>query len=175
MRSVSSRGPMPCPPYASLAASTPDEALRPTVSRRPLYLVEISPGHRGFLPTDLYVRRFWSACLGTEAVADLLRIVQAGHRGNAIRRPVSLSILLAAGLIHVDGQVIVAADRIPPLHPESVGRLPATLRDAHRIWRVDSAALNGSPRGDGQSGDLSRYKAPRNPKVGSARKNEHRR
>ncbi len=169
MRSVSSRGPVPCPPYASLAASTPDETLRPTVSRRPLYLVEVSNGHRGFPPTDLYVRRFWSACIGVEAVADLLRIVQAGRRGNAIRRPLSLSILLAVGLIHVEGNVIVAVDRIPRLHPEAVSRLPVPLREAHRRWPDDSGPAQGSPGSNGQSRDLAGHKGRRNSKVRTAR------
>jgi hypothetical protein len=169
MRSVSSRGPLPCPPYASLAASTPDEALRPTVSRRPLFLVEISHGHGGFHPTDLYVRRFWSAHIGVEAVADLLRIVQAGRRGNAIRRPVTLPILLAVGLIHVEGDVIVVVDRIPCLDPESVSRLPLELRRAHQRWIQESGTAQGSPRGDGQSGNFARHEAGRNPKVRVAR------
>lgn len=169
MRGVSSRGPLPCPPYASLAASTPDEALRPTVLRRPLFLVEISRGHRGFRPTDLYVRRFWSAHIGVEAVADLLRIVQAGRRGNAVRRPLTLPILLAAGLIHVEGNVIVVVDRIPGLHPESVRRLPVELRQAHDRWIRKSGPTQGSPRGDGQGGNFARHEAGRDPKVRAAR------
>ena len=167
MRSVSSRGPLPCPPYASLAASTSDETLRPTARRRPLFLVEIAPGSCGFLPTDLYVRRFWSAFLGVGAVADLMRIVQAGRRGNAIRRPVSLQVLLAAGLIHVEGQVIFTGDRIPPLHPDAVRRLPVALRTAHHQWMSSSAS--DPPRSNGQRRDLADNKAARHPKVRSAR------
>ncbi len=170
MRSVSSRRPMPCPPYASLAASTPDEALRPTASRRPLYVVEISEGHRGFLPTDLYVRRFWSAHLGIEAVTDLLRIVQAGRQGNAVRRPLSLPLLLAAGLVHVEGNVIVVVDRIPKLDSTAVGRLPVALRKAHHQWQQKpSAPPNGSPGSNGQRRNLTGHKSGRNPKVRSPR------
>ena len=168
MRSVSPRGPMPCPPYASLAASTPDEALRPTASRRPLYVVEISEGHRGFHPTDLYVRRFWTAHLGVEAVTDLLRIVQAGRQGNAVRRPLSLPLLLAAGLIHVEGNVIVVVDRIPALDSRAVSRLPLPLREAHQRWRQQpSAPPNGSPGGNGQRRKLAGHKSRRDPKVRS--------
>ena len=139
------------------------------MSRRPLFLVEISAGHGGFHPTDLYVRRFWSAHIGVEAVADLLRIVQAGRRGNAIRRPVTLSILLAVGLIHVEGNVIVVVDRIPCLHPEAVSRLPMELRRAHQLWIQKSGTTQGSPRGDGQSGNFARHEAGGNSKVRAAR------
>ena len=159
---------MPCPPYASLAASTPDETLRPTASRRALFLVEISSGHDGFHPTDLYVRRFWSASIGVEAVADLLRIVQAGRRGNAIRRPVNLPILLAAGLIHVEENVIVVVDRIPLLDPVSVARFPVALRQAHQRWLVESAA-KGSPGSNGQRRNLTGHKARGNSKIRAAR------
>ena len=170
MRSVSSRGPMPCPPYASLAASTPDEALRPTASRRPLYVVEISEGHRGFKPTDLYVRRFWTAHLGVGAVTDLLRIVQAGRQGNAVRRPLSLPLLLAAGLVHVEGNVIVVVDRVPKLDSMAVDRLPVQLREAHHRWQQEpSASSNGSPGSNGQRRDLTGHKSRRNPKVRSPR------
>lgn len=161
---------MPCPPYASLAASTPDEALRPTASRRPLYVVEISEGHRGFHPTDLYVRRFWSAHLGVEAVTDLLRIVQAGRQGNSIRRPLSLALLLAARLIHVEGNVIVVVDRIPKLDSTAVRRLPVSLREAHQRWQQQpSASPTGSPGSNGQRRNLSGHKSRRNPKVRSSR------
>ena len=96
---------MACPPYVSLAASTRDETLPPTVRRRPLYLVEMaSTSPAGYPVTDLYVRRFWGAALGVEAIADLLRIVQAGKRGNSLRRPLHLQSLLRAGLIHVEGR-----------------------------------------------------------------------
>ena len=170
MRSVSPRGPMPCPPYASLAASTPDEALRPTASRRPLYLVEVSEGHPGFHPTDLYVRRFWTAHLGVEAVTELLRVVQAGRRGNAVRKPLSLSLLLAAGLVHVEGNVIVVVDRIPELDQTAVSQLPVALREAHRHWQQRrSNSANGSPGSNGQRRDLAGHKTRRNSKVRSAR------
>ena len=161
---------MPCPPYASLAASTPDEALRPTDSRRPLYVVEVSEGHQGFLPTDLYVRRFWTAHLGVEAVTDLLRIVQAGRQGNAVRRPLSLPLLLAAGLVHVEGNVIVVVDRVPKLDSTAVARFPVSLREAHRRWQQEpSGPPNGSPGSDGQRRNLAGHKSRRNPKVRGAR------
>lgn len=161
---------MPCPPYASLAASTPDEALRPTASRRPLYLVEVSEGHGGFHPTDLYVRRFWTAHLGVEAVTELLRIVQAGRRGNSVRKPLSLPLLLAAGLVHVEGNVIVVVDRIPELDETAVGRLPIPLREAHRRWTEGlSGSANGPPGSNGQRRNLASHKTRRNSKVRSAR------
>ncbi len=88
----------------------------------------------GFAPTDLYVRRFWSAVLGVEAIADLLRIVQAGFRGNSLRRPLHLSTLLSAGLVHLDGNVIIARDRIQPLDDGAIKRMSPALRRAHIEW-----------------------------------------
>ncbi len=126
---------MACPPYVSLAASTRDETAPPTVRRRPLYLVEMARSPQsGYSVTDLYVRRFWGAALGAEAVADLLRIVQAGKRGNSLRRPLHLPILLRAGLIHVEDRLIFAPDRIRALAPAEVERFPPSLRIAHNDW-----------------------------------------
>lgn len=165
MRNASPREPLVCPPYVSLAASNRGEALRPTAKRRPLYLVVIARNcPQGYLPTDPYVRRFWSAVVGAEAVADLLRIVQAGHRGNSIRRPVHLSTLLSAGLVHVEGRLIVVRERVPALPRRAVDRLPPALRQGHRDW-IRLTPPDGAPASDQKRGQLARNKAPRNPEI----------
>ena len=46
----------------------------------------------GYPAHDLYVRRFWTAVLGPSAIAERLRIAQAGRSGNRIRRPIHLTI-----------------------------------------------------------------------------------
>lgn|GEM_PF-1703599 len=172
MRRASSRKPLPCPPYATSAAPFPDEALRPTIARRSLYLVSITEADHGFHPTDLYVRRFWSAVLGVGAITDLLRIVQAGVRGNSLRRPLHLSTLLTAGLIHLDGQVILVQDRIPSLPAEAVRGLPAALRQAHEKWV--SASSKNAPGRQRQGDHLADHKTDRHPRVRGAAPKRHR-
>lgn len=171
MRSVSSRKPLPCPPYATLAAPFPDETLRPTVARRPFYVVSVTTMRSGFRPTDLYVRRFWSAVLGVGAITDLLRIVQAGLRGNALRRPVHLATLLTAGLVRVDGQTILVPDRIPPLPADALRTLPPALRRSHAQWF--STRAENPPGGEDQRDDLTNDKADSNPHIRSPRRERH--
>lgn len=172
MRSVSSRKPLPCPPYATLAAPLPDEALRPTVARRPLYLVSITKSESGFAPTDLYVRRFWSAVLGVEAIADLLRIVQAGLRGNSLRRPLHLSTLLSAGLVHLDGNVIMARDRIQPLDDGAIKIMSPALRRAHIEWM--STRAENAPSRQRQGDNFPSQKADSHSHVGGPVPKRHR-
>ena len=163
---------MPCPPYATLAASFPDETLRPTVARRPLYLVTVRKTRHGFVPTHLYVRRFWSAVLGAGAVADLMRIVQAGLRGNSLRRPVHLPLLLSAGLVRVDGNMITVRDRVPRLHPGAVALLGPTLRQAHSEWF--SPGAKDAPQGNAQGDQLTDEEAGRDSDVGRPFPKRHR-
>lgn len=142
------------------------------MARRPLYLVTVVAAQRGYRPTDLYVRRFWSAVLGVGAVTDLLRIVQAGVRGNSLRRPVNLSVLLAAGLVHVEGNIIHVPDRIPPLDKELAARLPPALRRAHREW--NSAAAKYAPECEAKRHDLANEKSNGDPQVGRTAPKRHR-
>lgn len=104
--------------------------------------------------------------LGAGAITDLLRIVQAGLRGNSLRRPVHLSTLLAAGLVHVDGQVILVRDRIPALDERAVGSLPLALRRAHENWL--SAAAENTPGGQSQGNNFADDKPRRHAQVGRA-------
>jgi len=111
--------------------------------------------------------------LGVGAITDLLRIVQAGVRGNSLRRPMHLSTLLTAGLIHLNGQVILVQDRIPSLPAEAVRGLPAALREAHEKWV--SASSKNAPGRQRQGNYLTAHEADRHPDVGSPVPKNHRR
>src|SRR3970040_1750615 len=72
---------------------------RPTAGVRPVVPVRLEPRRGGFEPSDPYVRRFWVAAIGSSAVAELLRLVRAAEKGEAVRLPRTLSVLLTAGVI----------------------------------------------------------------------------
>ena len=82
----------------------------------------------GVAPDDEYVRRYWVAVVGPTAVADLLRLIAAARRREALPRPTHLSTLLAEGLAwSVCGRIIVPTT-IPRIGARSLRRLPLPLR-----------------------------------------------
>ena len=97
----------------------------------------------GFEPSDPYVRRFWVAAIGSSAVAELLRLVRAAEKGEAVRLPRTLPILLKTGLIKAETSGLVVFDRIPAVPIELSWRFPPSLGSEHS--RMLSAA-------DGQDG-----------------------
>lgn len=78
-----------------------------------------------------YVRRFWTAVLGPGAVAALLRLAAAAHRGTEVPRPPQIDVLAREGLVlECDGQLFVRP-KVPRLAPHHVKRMPPALRIEH--------------------------------------------
>lgn len=88
----------------------------------------------GVAPQDEYVRRFWVAALGPGAVADLLRLIAAGHAEKRIPRPLYLTSLARAGLARSLADRVIVPQRIPQVPDHLLRRLPPGLRDQHRRW-----------------------------------------
>ncbi|MDF1597157.1 MAG: hypothetical protein P1T08_13845 [Acidimicrobiia bacterium] len=131
---VESKQLQPRPP---VAPATPDPAgTTPPTLRHRLHIqphLLAGSGHRR-VPTDPYVRRFWTAALGPGAVADLLRLIRAAQRERSLPRPEHLSDLIRVGLAgHAEAGVWVAAS-IPDVPPADVRRLPPYLRREHHHW-----------------------------------------
>ena len=101
---------------------------RPTVHRRPLVKPRmwLTPG--GYPPEHEYVRRYWTAAIGAEAVADLLRLMQAAKRQQSIRRPISTPTLARSGLVLGQDQTLWVRSTVPPLSSEMIRRLTPALR-----------------------------------------------
>lgn len=71
------------------------------------------------------------AAIGPSAVAELLRLVQAGSRGEDVRLPRYLPTLVRAGLARIEPDGIAVVDRIPPVPVEWRWRFPPSLASEH--------------------------------------------
>ena len=91
-----------------------------------------------FAPSDPYVRRFWVAAIGPSAVAELLRLVQAGSKGEDVRLPRYLPTLIRCGLAKIESDAIVVGDRIPEVPAELRWRFPPSLAAEHSRLRKTS-------------------------------------
>lgn len=85
----------------------------------------------GFEPSDVYVRRFWVAAIGTAAVAELLRLTRAAGTVGETRLPRSLPILLKAGLVTVSEGALKVGNRLPPVPTDMRWRFPPALAAEH--------------------------------------------
>ncbi len=77
------------------------------------------------------MRRFWVAAIGPTAVAELLRLIQAGLRGEEVRLPRHLPTLTKAGLTRIESDAIAVVDRIPAVPIELRWRFPPSLSNEH--------------------------------------------
>jgi hypothetical protein len=111
------------PASGTAAATRPTAVPRPWVA--PLLFDSEASGHR---PDDPAVRRFWTAAIGPGAVADLLRLTAAAHRGRRIRQPLRVGLLAAEGLIEWSGDVILVRPVVPHLGPRHLRALSPALR-----------------------------------------------
>lgn len=85
----------------------------------------------GVDPTHPYVRAYWSAVMGTSAVADLLRLIAAARTNTPIPYPLFLHVLAAEGLAHHHGAHVLVHATVPPLGAKHVARLTPRLRRNH--------------------------------------------
>ncbi len=129
-----------------------------------------SPGT--FLATDPYVRKFWVAIIGPSSLMDLLRLSQAARRQEKVLRPLHLRPLLEAGLVKVDQECVIVADRIPALPPNLVARLPLHLRRQHAA--LSARLADGAHQGESEGSQFSGEKADRHPDAGLAPGQEQR-
>ena len=96
--------------------------------------VRLEPRPGGFAPSDPYVRRFWVAAIGSSAVAELLRLVRAAEKGEGVRLPRTLPILLRVGLVKAETSGLVVFDHIPVVPVEMRWRFPPSLGAEHARW-----------------------------------------
>jgi hypothetical protein len=77
------------------------------------------------------VRRFWVAAIGSSAIAELLRLVRAAEKGEGVRLPRTLPILLRAGLAKAETAGLVVFDQVPMVPLELRWRFPPLLAAEH--------------------------------------------
>ncbi|NOY54510.1 MAG: hypothetical protein GXP34_00805 [Actinobacteria bacterium] len=120
------------PPVATHAAPNPDTATRRSARRRPTVTPSIwDDGTVGVPPDAAYVRRFWTALIGSTAVAELLRLVTAARKNTSLPCPIRLPQLAAEGLVSLEPGRIHVRATIPPLGPGQTRRLSPALRAEH--------------------------------------------
>ena len=93
--------------------------------------VRLSADRGRFEPSDPYVRRFWVAAIGANAVAELLRLVRSAEKGEDVRLPRTLPLLLKTGLAEVEQGSLVVGARMPLVPLELRWRFSPHLADEH--------------------------------------------
>lgn len=113
------------------AAGHAGASARPTARPRPVVPVNLVESRERFDPSDPYVRRFWVAAIGAGAVAELLRLVRAAGKGEDVRLPRYLPLLLRTGLVTVTNGCINVRSRIPEVPRELRWRFPPSIAAEH--------------------------------------------
>lgn len=127
------------------AAVLPVDTSRPTASRRRIVtptLWEKDPA--GFPTQHPYVRRFWTAAIGSGAVADLMRLAVAAQRGRSLLLPTSTGLLAREGLVSWSHGRLLAGMSVPPLPDCHVRRMPPWLKREHRRALADLRTATGA-------------------------------
>ena len=117
-------------PPSQIAAGHAGASVRPTARTRPVVPV-VSKKKDGFEPSDPYVRRFWVAAIGPTAVAELLKLIRAAEKGEEVRLPRHLPLLLKLGLAEVKSGAIVVGSRLPAVPIEMRWRFTPALAAEH--------------------------------------------
>ncbi len=127
------------------AAVQPPGTIRPTAAQRIVVEPEVWPDRRCGFPTHHpYVRRFWTAAIGSGAVADLLRLAVAAQRGRSLLLPTSTALLAGEGLIAWRHGRLLARATVPPVPRRHVERMPPALRAEHRAALLDLPNVTGA-------------------------------
>ena len=71
------------------------------------------------------------AAIGANAVAELLRLVRSAEKGEDVRLPRTLPLLLKTGLAEVDQGSLVVGARVPLVPLELRWRFPSHLAEEH--------------------------------------------
>ena len=153
------------PPHSN-AVSTPGAPVRATARVRPIVPVTLETSLGGRHVSDPYVRRFWVAAIGSDAVAELLRMVRAAEKGEGVRLPRHLPTLLRTGLARATTGSLVVSERVPEVPRELRWRFPPSLVNEHALW-VGSAP-NGKRRHQNQGDSLSNGEGNSDPDVGAS-------
>jgi len=122
----------PAPPPGAAVGTV--EGLRPTAVPRPT--VEPIVWNRpaaGFPTQHPYVRKFWTAAIGSGAVADLMRLAVAAQRGRSLPLPPTTALLSSEGLVSWSRGRLLAGLSVPPLPDRYVRRMPPSLRRQHSM------------------------------------------
>lgn len=125
----------PTTKVAGQAGAPLKQPLAPVRPTMPIMLV-----HRGdrFGMSDPYVRRFWVAALGPSAVAELLRLVRAAGKGEDVRLPRSLPLLLRAQLVVVANGGLGVVDSVPEVPAQLRWRFPPSLAIEHSRYLAEN-------------------------------------
>jgi hypothetical protein len=83
------------------------------------------------------VRRYWTAAIGSGAVADLMRLAVAAQRGRSLPLPSTVALLSREGLVSWSAGRLLAGVVIPPVPDHHVRRMPPSLRREHSIAVAD--------------------------------------
>jgi hypothetical protein len=139
------------PTRSGVLAPLPDAAVqrpgptRTTAAKRVIVEPEVwdEPG-TGFPTHHPYVRRFWTAAIGSGAVADLLRLAVAAQRGRSLLLPTSTAFLAGEGLVAWRHGRLLACVTVPPVPNRHVARMPTALRREHRRALFDLPSATGA-------------------------------
>ena len=139
------------PTRSGVPAPFPDAAVQPsgptrrTATQRAVVEPEVWHEPRTGFPTHHpYVRRFWTAAIGSGAVADLLRLAVAAQRGRSLLLPTSTAILAGEGLIAWRQGRLLASATIPPVPHRHVERMSPALRREHRTALTNLPIASGA-------------------------------
>jgi hypothetical protein len=135
--SAGGRDSRPPNPHAVSSAGPP---VRRSAAIRPVVPVQLEARPGELDASDPYVRRFWVAAIGPDAVAELLRIVRAAEKGEAVRLPRNLPALLRTGLVRASSEGLIVSNRLPVVPREMRWRFTPALMSEHSRW-LDSAAV----------------------------------
>jgi len=154
--SVDSQGFRPPNPHAVSSAEGP---VRPSARVRPTVSVKIADWPGDVSIYDPYVRRFWVAAIGAGAVAELLRLARCAERGESVRLPRNLPILLRTGLARATSAGLMVSLRVPAVPREMRWRFPPSLHSDHTRWvreltpgRENGHQEEGGPLSNGKRG-----------------------
>jgi len=134
-------------------------------------MIPVRVEHRtsGFEPSDPYVRRFWVAAIGASAVAELLRLVRAAEKGEGVRLPRTLPLLLRVGLVRAESAGLIVFNRVPAVPRELRWRFPPSLGSEHSRWLLSPNGENGHQH---QSDPLANGEGEGDPHVRLAAENQ---